>query len=95
MAKASLSKAISLNPESSAIRHKLAIINESQNANKEAAKLYFQAGELAIRERNNEAIYSNLTALERLSNTEYGRKLYASLLGRAEAYQEQELNTGA
>ena len=95
LAKASLSKAISLNPESSAIRHKLAIINESQNANKEAAKLYFQAGELAIRERNNEAIYSNLTALERLSNTKYGRKLYASLLGRAEAYQEQELNTGA
>jgi cytochrome c-type biogenesis protein CcmH/NrfG len=95
LAKASLSKAISLNPESSAIRYKLAIINESQNANNEAAKLYFQAGELAIREKSNEGIYSSLTALERLSDTEYGQALYNSLLSRAEAYQQKELNTGA
>jgi len=95
LAKASLSKAISLNPESSAIRYKLAIINESQNANNEAAKLYFQAGELAIREKSNDGIYSSLTALERLSDTEYGKSLYNSLLIRAEAYQQQELNTGA
>jgi tetratricopeptide (TPR) repeat protein len=95
LAKASLSKAISLNPESSAIRYKLAIINESQNANNEAAKLYFQAGELAIREKSNDGIYSSLTALERLSDTEYVQTLYNSLLSRAEAYQQQELNTGA
>jgi len=95
LAKASLSKAISLNPESSAIRYKLAIINESQNANKEAAKLYFQAGELAIREKSNDGIYSSLTALERLSDTQYGQTLYNALLSRAEAYQQQELNTGA
>jgi Tfp pilus assembly protein PilF len=95
LAKASLAKAISLNPESSAIRYKLAIINESQSANNEAARLYFQAGELAIREKNNEAIYSSLTALERLSDNEYGRALYTSLLERAEAYQQQELNAGA
>ena len=95
LAKASLSKAISLNPESSAIRYKLAIIYESQNANNEAAKLYFQAGELAIREKSNDAIYSSLTALERLSGNEYGLALYNSLLNRAEAYQRQELNTGA
>ena len=95
LAKASLSKAISLNPESSAIRYKLAIINESQNANNEAAKLYFQAGELAIREKSNDGIYSSLTALERLSDTEYGQTLYNFLLNRAEAYQQQELNTGA
>ena len=95
LAEASLSKAILLNPKSSAIRYKLAIIYESQNAKSEAAKLYFQAGELAIREKNNDAIYSSLTALERLSGTEYGRALYNSLLNRAEAYQQQELNTGA
>ena len=95
LAKASLSRAIQLNPESSAIRYKLAIINESQNANSEAAKLYFQAGELAVREKSNDAIYSSLTALERLSDTEYGLDLYNSLLNRAEAYQQQELNTGA
>ena len=95
LAKASLSKAISLNPESSAIRYKLAIINESQNANNEAAKLYFQAGELAIREKSNDGIYSSLTALERLSDTEYGQTLYNSLLSRAEAYQLQEINAGA
>ena len=95
LAKASLSKAILLNPESSAIRYKLAIINESQNAKREAAKLYFQAGELAIREKSNDAIYSSLTALERLSDTEYGLALYNSLLNRAEVYQQQELNTGA
>ena len=95
LAKASLSKAISLNPESSAIRYKLAIINESQNANNEAAKLYFQAGELAIREKSNDGIYSSLTALERLSDSEYVQTLYNSLLSRAEAYQQQELNTGA
>jgi tetratricopeptide (TPR) repeat protein len=95
LAKASLSKAISLNPESSAIRYKLAIINESQNANNEAAKLYFQAGELAIREKSNDVIYSSLTALERLSDTEYGQTLYNSLLRRAEAYQQLALNTGA
>ena len=95
LAKASLSKAISLNPKSSAIRYKLAIINESQNANDEAAKLYFQAGELAIREKSNDGIYSSLTALERLSDTEYGQTLYNSLLSRAEAYQHQELNKGA
>jgi len=95
LAKASLSKAISLNPESSAIRYKLAIINESQNATNEAAKLYFQAGELAIREKSNDGIYSSLTALERLSDTEYGQTLYNSLLSRAEAYQQQELNTDA
>ena len=95
LAKASLSKAISLNPESSAIRYKLAIINESQNAYNEAAKLYFQAGELAIREKSNDAIYSSLTALERLSGNEYGLALYNSLLNRAEEYQRQELNTGA
>ena len=94
LAKASLSKAISLNPESSAIRYKLAIINESQNANNEAAKLYFQAGELAIREKSNDGIYSSLTALERFSDTEYGQTLYNSLLSRAEVYQRQELNTG-
>ena len=95
LAKASLSKAISPNPESSAIRYKLAIINESQNANNKAAKLYFQAGELAIREKSNDGIYSSLTALERLSDTEYGQTLYNSLLSRAEAYQQQELNTDA
>ncbi len=95
LAKASLSKAISLNPKSSAIRYKLAIINESQNANNEAAKLYFQAGELAIKEKNNNGIYSSLTALERLSATQYGQALYNALLSRAEAYQQQELNTGA
>ena len=95
LAKASLSRAISLNPTSSAIRYKLAIINESQNANIEAAKLYFQAGELAIREKSNDGIYSSLTALERLSDTEYGQTLYNSLLNRAEAYQRQELNTDA
>ena len=95
LAKASLSRAISLNPKSSAIRYKLAIINESQNANSEAAKLYFQAGELAIREKSNDGIYSSLTALERLSDTEYGQTLYNSLLNRAEAYQRHELNTGA
>ena len=95
LAKASLSKAMSLNPESSAIRYKLAIINESQNAKSEAAKLYFQAGELAIREKSNDGIYSSLTALERLSDTEYGLVFYNSLLNRAEAYQRQELNTGA
>jgi Tfp pilus assembly protein PilF len=95
LAKASLSKAISLNPKSSAIRYKLAIINESQNANSEAAKLYFQAGELAIREKRNHAIYSILTALERLSGNEYGLALYNSLLRRAEAYQQKELNKGA
>ena len=95
LAKASLSSAISLNPQSSAIRYKLAIINESQNANIEAAKLYFQAGELAIREKSNDAIYSSLTALERLSDTQYGLALYNSLLNRAEAYQRKELNTGA
>ena len=94
LAKASLSKAISLNPENSAIRYKLAVINESQSAKSEAAKLYFQAGELAIREKSNDAIYSSLTALERLSDTAYGRALYASLLKRAEAYQQQELNAG-
>ena len=93
LAKASLSKAISLNPESSAIRYKLAIINESQNANNEAAKLYFQAGELAIREKSNDGIYLSLAALERLSDTKYGQTLYNSLLSRAEAYQRQELNT--
>ena len=95
LAKASLAKAISLNPESSAIRYKLAIINESQNAKSEAAKLYFQAGELAIREKSNDGIYSCLTALERLSDTGYGQALYTSLLSRAEAYQGQELNTDA
>ena len=95
LAKASLSKAMSINPTSSAIRYKLAIINESQNANNEAAKLYFQAGELAIREKSNDGIYSSLTALERLSDTEYGQTLYNALLIRAEAYQQQELNTGA
>ena len=94
LAKASLSKAISLNPENSAIRYKLAVINESQSAKSEAAKLYFQAGELAIREKSNDAIYSSLTALERLSDTAYGRALYASLIERAEAYQQQELNAG-
>ena len=51
LAKASLTKAISLNPNSSTTRYKLAIINESQNAIDEATKLYFQAGELAIREK--------------------------------------------
>lgn len=95
LAKASLSKAISLNPESSAIRLNLAIINESQNANREAAKLYFQAGELAIREKSSDAIYSSLTALERLSDTGYGQALYNSLLRKAEVYQRQELNSGA
>ena len=95
LAKASLSKAISLNPASSAIRYKLAIINESQNANNEAAKLYFQAGELAIREKSNEGIYSSLTALERLSDTQYGQTLYDALLSRAEIYQRQELNKEA
>ena len=95
LAKASLSKAILLNPESSAIRYKLAVINESQNADSEAAKLYFQAGELAIREKSNDAIYSSLTALERLSETGYGQALYNSLLSRAETYQQQELNSGA
>ena len=95
LAKASLSKAISLNPESSAIRYKLAIINEIENADSEAAKLYFQAGELAIREKSSNTIYSSLTALERLSDTEYGQALYKSLLSRAEAYQQQELSTGA
>ena len=94
LAKASLSKAISLNPESSAIRYKLAIINESQNAHSAAAKLYFQAGELAIREKSNDSIYSSLTALERLKDTEYGQALYNSLLSRAEEYQQQELSTG-
>ena len=94
LAKASLSIAISLNPESSAIRYKLAIINESQNANNEAAKLYFQAGELAIREKNNDGIYLSLAALERLSDTKYGQTLYNSLLSRAEAYQRPELITG-
>ena len=89
LAKASLSKAILLNPESSAIRYKLAIINESENANNTAAKLYFQAGELAIREKNNEAIYSSLTALERLSVGDYGETLYFALLKRAEAYQKK------
>ena len=64
------------------------MINESQNAINEAAKLYFQAGELAIREKNDEAIYSSLAALERLSNNEYGEVLFASLLKRAEAYQK-------
>ena len=88
LAKASLAKAISLNPDSSATRYKLAMINESQNAINEAAKLYFQAGELAIREKNDEAIYSSLAALERLSNNEYGEVLFASLLKRAEAYQK-------
>lgn len=94
LARASLSKAMSINPESSAIRYKLAIINESQNANNEAAKLYFQAGELAIREKNNDGIYSSLTALERLSNTEYGQTLYNSLLIRAEVYQQKEVSPG-
>ena len=41
-----------------------------------------------------DGIYSSLTALERLSDTEYGQALYNSLLSRAEAYQRQELNTG-
>ena len=95
LAKASLSKAISINPQSSGVRYQLAIINESQNLNKEAAKLYFQAGELAIREKNKEAIYSSLTALERLSDSEYGYALYEALLDRAEAFQKQELNAGA
>ena len=95
LAKASLSKAISINPQSSNVRYQLAIINESQNANKEAAKLYFQAGELAIREKNKEAIYSSLTALERMSNSEYGYAFYEALLDRAEVFQKQELNAGA
>ena len=85
---------LSFCPENSAIRYKLAVINESQSAKSEAAKLYFQAGELAIREKSNDYIYSSLTALERLSDTAYGRALYASLLERAEAYQQQELNAG-
>ena len=89
LAKASLTKAISLNPNSSTTRYKLAIINESQNAIDEAAKLYFQAGELAIREKNDEAIYSSLTALERLSVRDYGETLYFALLKRAEAYQKR------
>ena len=89
LAKASLTKAILLNPDSSAIRYKLAIINESQNVIDEATKLYFQAGELAIREKNDEAIYSSLTALERLSVGDYGETLYFALLKRAEAYQKK------
>ena len=87
MAKASLSKAHLTQSRGSAIRYKLAIINESIRTNNEAAKLYFQAGELAIREKSNDGIYSSLTALERLSDTEYGLALYNSLLNRAEAYQ--------
>ena len=64
------------------------------DANNEAAKFYFQAGELAIREKSNHGIYSSLAALERLSDTKYGQTLYNSLLSRAEAYQQQELKTG-
>ena len=95
MAKASLSRAMSLNPESSAILYRLAINNESRKANNEAAKLSFQAGELSIIENSNDGIYLSLTALERLSDTEYGQTLYNSMLSRAKAYQLQELNTGA
>ena len=71
------------------------LIRVDGHANSEAAKLYFQAGELAVREKSNDAIYSSLTALERLSDTEYGLALYNSLLNRAEAYQQQELKTEA
>ena len=69
--------------------------NDKENLKKEAVKLYFQAGELAIREKNKEAIYSSLTALERLSDSEYGYALYEALLDRAAAFQKQELNAGA
>ena len=85
LAKASMSKAVLAAPENLNVRLQYGLLLEAVKAPEDAAKAYYQAGELAYRDGDLENLYKALVSLRRLQRFGNANQFYNVLIKKSES----------
>jgi len=85
LAKASMSKAVLAAPENLNVRVQYGLLLEAVKAPEDAAKAYYQAGELAYRDGDLENLYKALVSLRRLQRFGNANQFYNVLIKKSES----------
>jgi len=85
LAKASMSKAVLTAPENLNVRLQYGLLLEAVKAPEDAAKAYYQAGELAYRDGDLENLYKALVSLRRLQRFGNANQFYNVLIKKSES----------